>query len=431
MPGSPNRCRGLGSLNSQVVSCILASILTLQPDQAAITAPPRLDSPVRVALTPVLDGRMDLEEWDALAGGAPSEAAFQWEPGSYFWAARAAAGQDAVLSLDSSADGWLVGSDNIEIRVSMRGSEPVMRVRTLNASVAGEPVWQDGGVPPEQIQIAVQPSADGGFVVESSYQPVFGRGPAEGSRTALRIDTPPTGVELGEAYKPRAMATVFLQFDSSRGLPLGVSWRPAVVNRSVARADRIRMTFGVRREEGAFAPVRVETRAEGLAKAVLRSATEPAPGFDTKGRMEVAYDSVIPPGAALGWRVVRATIADAGGQEFVLRSSVRLADLVDIEIGFPRESRSTGEAQIVRGSVTLRSQFSGRLEGVLTMVAPAEWSVTRGKSSPFLIYHTRGSSRVPVEFVIPRGQTGVFPITFRAQIGTEVVERRVFYSVEG
>lgn len=410
-------------------SFVLASLLAGQTTSPAGVAP-QVEGLVRLASSPMLDGVMGLEEWDLFSSNGPRTASFQWEPGAYHWAAQVGPGEDLVVSLDQAGNGWLVGSDNIELRISPRMEGPVVRVRQLDASSPGNPQWRDGGVPPDQVKIAVQAAADGTATVEATYTPIVGLEPQEGRRVALRMDAMAAGTEVSEVFFPRALASVYLQMDSSRDIPLGVSWRPAILNRVVSRNDRLKMNFGVTRDEGSWVAQRIEIRAEGTAKDHLRILTEPAPAFDKKNRMDLAYESVISAQAPLGWKVVRATFTDPAGQSFVIRSSVRLANLLDIELGFPKETRASNEAQIIRGSVLLRSQFSGRLDGMVTLIAPPEWSVTKGKESRFLIYHTRGTAKIPVEFVIPRGQAGVFPMTIRATIGEETIEKKIFYSID-
>lgn len=412
-----------------LTSLTLAALLAAQP-MAQAGIPPQVEGLVRLANSPVLDGQFGVEEWELFASDGPRGGAFQWEPGAYHWAAQVAQGQDLVLSLDQKGDGWLVGADNIEIRISPRADGPVVRIRLLDASSPGNPVWENGGVPPDQVKIAVQLGPDGVASVEATYTPILGLEPQEGRRVALRMDTVPTGSELSEVFFPRALTSVYLQMDSSRDIPLGVSWRPTIVNRVISRQDRLKLNFSLTREEGNWTAQRTEIRAEGTARDHLRVLTEPASDFDRRKRMDLVYESTISPQAPLGWKVVRATFTDQAGQQFIIRSSIRLANLVDIEIGFPRETRVSQEAQIIRGSINLRSQFSGRLDGVLTLIAPPEWTVTKGKESKFLIYHTRGLAKIPVEFVIPRGQAGVFPMTLKATMGGETVERKFFYSVD-
>jgi hypothetical protein len=385
---------------------------------------------VRLAKTPSLDGKLEPEEWERFSLDGAPEASFQWEPETIYWSCRVEPGQDAVLSLDQGADGWLVGSDNLEIRVSPSATEPGVRARVLDASNPGNPQWRTGLIPADMVKIAVAPADQGGFIVEASYMPVFGKGPEPGRQLGVRLDSVASGKEIGEPFVPRGLATVFLQMDSSENIPMGVSWRPVITNRSVSLMDRLRLSFGLTREEGQYAPTRVECRGEGAARDVLASIIQPTVLFDNKGRMDVAFESSIAPNANVGWRVVRATFRDAAGEEFTVRSSVRLANLVDIELGFPREARASNDAQIIRGHVTLRSQFSGRVQGVFSMTVPSEWTVTKGKDQTFLIYHTRGTARVPVEFIIPRGQSGTFPLSFRAMIGGQTVERRVFFALE-
>ncbi|MCG9896034.1 MAG: hypothetical protein MH204_11230 [Fimbriimonadaceae bacterium] len=414
-----------------MVSICLSTILaSVQTDPLEVQRPPLVTGVVRLANTPTLDGDMGPEEWDGFSKAGGLETWFQWEPGSLYWAGNVPPGRNLVLSLDQSADGWLVGRDNLEITLNLsRQGEPSVRIRTLDATIPGQPVWKVGGALPESVRLAAKPGTAGTFI-EAAFTPAFGQAPEAGRRIGIRLDAIAEGEEVSEPFRPRGLAYCFLQTDAGLDLPIGISWRPEITNRNIARLDRIGLRFRVSREEGAWTPTRVEMRGEGAARESLAQVVQPTPGFDSRGNLTMAYDSVIAPGSEVGWRVIRATFQNAAGETFTLRSSIRLSELVDIELGFPRETRASADAQIIRGTVTLRSQFSGRLQGVFSLTAPSEWTVTRGREQNFLIYHTRGTARIPVEFVIPRGAAGTFPLVFRAKIGEETVERVIFYSVD-
>ena len=78
-----------------------------------LTRPQGVTDPLRLALTPQLDGVVMDQEWDQLVQTPDGPVFFQWEPGAIYWAAKAKPGTDVVLSLDLAGDGWLVGDDNI------------------------------------------------------------------------------------------------------------------------------------------------------------------------------------------------------------------------------------------------------------------------------------------------------------------------------
>ena len=88
--------------------------------------------PVLLALTPVLDGRLDPEEWLPIEMSAGFAGYLQWEPGALHFAGVAPKDTDVVLYLDLSADGWLVGDDNREIRIRFDIGTAVATARVLD-----------------------------------------------------------------------------------------------------------------------------------------------------------------------------------------------------------------------------------------------------------------------------------------------------------
>lgn len=389
--------------------------------------PYRVESTVRVALTPKLDGVIEPEEWDQL-GTDGVQSFFQWEPDMLHWAASAAKTEDIIVSLDTQGDGWLNGKDNLEIRYK-GGPENRIVVRTLDCTDGNGPQWRDGGVLPESIKMAASTTADR-WSLESSFTPRMGFSPKTGSKIAIRIDAVPAGTDVSQPYQPRSLALLMLQMDSSRNLPAGMSWRPNMLFRSIAREDRLKIEFNLQREEGDFVPNRIEMRGEGFARQALAEISQPIGVLDSKGRTSAEFLSVISPTAEPGWRVVRGTVKDKAGQEFQVRSSVRLSYLLDYEFNFQNGARSIPDAQIVKGNVTLRSQANGRIEGVFGYDIPAEWTITKGKTTKILIHNSRGVFKVPIEFIIPKGTQGTFPLHFKVTIGSQSIEKTLYFPVE-
>lgn len=406
-----------------VTSLLLAAVAQSQP----LTGPYRVEGVQRLALTPVMDGAIQAEEWDVLSRGAGGETYFQWEPGVLHFAAHAMPDQDVVVSMDMAADGWLVGTDNLEITYSLREGELRTRVRTLDATDPGGPVWRSGGISTEALS-AIHSVSDVGWMLEASFIPNRSREPKSGRRMGVRVDQIPALLDPGESFLPRPMGFVILQMDASRNLLPGMSWRPVFESRSVARQDELSMRFRVNRDQDGLDFTQASFRAEGLAREEVLEGRMPFPHFRDDSSV-IGYNTVIDDDAIPGWRVVQLALQN-GDSEVLLRSSFRIANLVDLELDMPDRLRAVPEAQIIRGTVTIQSQFTGRVEGQFSFDAPAEWTVTRGKTDDFRIFHSRGAKRVPIEFVIPKNTYGTFPLTFRAQIGDELIERKVVLPIE-
>ena len=105
-------------------------------------------------------------------------------------------------------------------------------------------------------------------------------------------------------------------------------------------------------------------------------------------------------------------------------------DLVDIDVNVPLELKVSDDAQIIRGGVTYKSQAQGRITGTHTMTVPAGWTVSRGAQANLLIYHTRGQQRIGLEYIVPKGTKGTFPITFVAHIGDRTITKTAYVHIK-
>ncbi len=383
--------------------------------------------PIRLAITPDLDGKIASEEWDVLSTTDTFKSYFEWEPEKIYWAAQAPAGQDVVLSLDEKADGWLIGNDNYEFRVSFNDGQPTLSVRRLDATDPAGPRWIDANMLHEAVKMAVS-KTDTGWSLEASYTPPATVAPTTGTKLGVRVDTVPAGSDIGDAYLPRSLSFVTLAFDYGQNLPTGFSWKPDFLVRRVPVEDTFKVKYGFKRD----APVefkQIEYRPEGYAKGVMAEGTRPFPLWDKKGRCGEEYTTSLGKDASLGYRVLRATLKNADGSETVLRSSFRVAELLDFDVNLPKSLDMSSDARIVRGSVALRSNGLGRITGQFELKVPGEWTITRGKDTKFTIYHSRGVSSIPVEIIVPKDTVGVFPLTFTATIGEKVITKTLFIPV--
>lgn len=376
---------------------------------------------LRLALSPILDGVVMEGEWDLLAETSGGPVFFQWEPGAYHWAAKPRPGFDVVFSLDANGDGWLAGTDNLEIRASLKGSTPVITLRQLDASNRDQPKWVSPTAFPEALTVIGKPSTDY-WNIEGKFEPIqFCDPPALDSQPGVRVDVVPSEMDLGPAYTPRHLTPLRMRYEKSRNLFSGLTWRPQVRSRSVARVDRFMFRFNFETAPDCPKIQSIDIFGEGYAKDALIQVTKPFPSLDRRGNAMVDFHSDVEDDAPGGWRVLRATLLSSDGQLATIRTSFRIADLLDIEFGLPQKISPSAESQRLRGSVTLRSQATGRIDGDVTLTIPQQWSFIKGAENRFLIYHARGTSRFPVEISVPGGVRGVHPIYAEAKIG----ERRI------
>lgn len=386
--------------------------------------------PLRLALTPILDGVVSDQEWELLNDTINGPTFFQWEPDQYYWAAKPKHGTDVVLSLDANADGWLVGNDNLEIRASLQNGQVRVTVRQLDATDRNGPVWSQPEIFQEALKIASKNSADY-WNFEGSFNPIlFGHTPELDTRLGVRVDCVPAGSDLGPSYLPRKLAYVRLRYDMSESLYSGFSWKPEIRNRIIARYDPFKFRFNFVSTPEAPTIRTIDVFGEGFARTSLETITLPFPQPDDKGRSLVDFESEIDPDVVGGYRIIRAILTDVSGQTSTIRTSVKISELIEFDVFLPRNLRLSSEDQEVKGHVTIRSRANGRVQGSFDYWLPTLWTPMKGKDSDFLIYHSRGNQKIPVQFTIPAGTSGVFPITCSAKIGDRTIAKTTYIPVQ-
>lgn len=410
---------------SQVLSLVCAATGLGQN----MMSPQLVDDPIRLALTPKMDGSIQDQEWEPFVDSAESRTFFQWEPGMFYWGAKAPIGKDIVISLDANGDGWLLGTDNVEIRCRLVGTDVQTTIRQLDASDRNGPKWVDPALLPEALRITGSVGSDG-WNLEVSLQPIqFTENPEENRRIGLRMDVVDGSFDSGPSYTPRSLNFVTLRFDNSKGLFSGLTWRPQVRTRLVSRYDKLKFRFNFETFEDCPAMQTVDLSGEGLARNAIKTVGVPFPKLDKKGNAFVDYESEIGAESASGYRILRAAIVAADGRIAVVRTSFRISPLVDLDPNFKMKLPYSIEPQRVKGGVTIKSQALGRVEGAVSIRYPAEWTSIGKLDQQFLIYHSKGSWRMPIEFQVPAGASGVFPVVLSAKVGDESVFETVYVMV--
>ncbi|MBI1757179.1 MAG: hypothetical protein HY248_06985 [Fimbriimonas ginsengisoli] len=390
-------------------------------------SPNQIAETTRLAITPRLDGKIGADEWDPLTNPENVQTFFQWEPGKLYVAGKLPLGWDFVFSLDRNANGWLVGRDNLEARITLKEGKPKLQVRGLDSTDSQGPKWFDAADFEQASSVAAK-ADDKGWTFELALgDPGRGLLPTGPSQVGVRIDAVPASAAPSEAYLPRSMTTLKLAFDRHAGMPGKLIWRPLVIARSIVPGDqvKVRHTFNGNNDLHLH---RLEMRSQGPLKDATTSLGMPFPEFDPKGRAFLDYTTSVEKGTDPGWFVQRSTLEGEDGVSSVLETCLRIAPPIDFDL--TREQIPFSDTiRTIRMSAILQSNSSRRLDGTLTFVPPTGWRVMRGSDKAFIIPHARGRVRRTFELEVPGGVTGPFQITFRAYVGSKVIEQSTWLTV--
>lgn len=383
----------------------------------------------RLALSPKLDGKIAEAEWEPLASEGPAKFFFQWEPGKLHFAGTMPKDQALLASVDLKADGWLVGKDNLEVRVSWKEGKALVSARVLDATNPAGPVWADAGGFMQTID-ATGAEGDGGWSVEGTVgDPGLRLIPTDWNKGMnVRMDAVPEASGPSEPFLPRSMSALKLVMQSGYGVPGVMKWNPDFRGRTVVPGGSlfVRWTFNGSDDLGLN---RINISTEGLSANDTKTLGMPFPGFDRKGRTFVDYDTPVGDSASDGFRILRAEVLGAKDTKMLLRASYKIAPLVNFDLVPPRRLQSKGQAQTVKFSVYIRSNTVRRVDGQFQVVAPSGWEVDSGNEKSFLIFNARGSVRKVFALTIPAGAKGSFPIKLMAVSADRTIKETIWINI--
>lgn len=412
-----------------MLSSLLLSFGLLQTPAAQFTAPFNVAETQRLAISPKIDGMLADEEWDELSNENGVQSFFEWEPRVLNIAAKIPANQDMIISLDMKPNGWLIGRENLEARVSMVDGKPKVTVRQLDATQTAGPKWIDLPGFVVASKVAATTTADSTIVELSLVDPGIGMFNAKpGDAIAIRVDAVAPDTAPAEPYLPRTLTQIKLTNERTAALPVGLKADAEGPMRVVlpGEATKIRLTFNGTNDLGIK---RIKMRTEGLGRDVTNLSEVPFPQFDNKKRAFVDFDTKVDRAAEPGYRVLRGSLAFDNGPEATIETSFRIAPTVDFELAQPL-LQTKGEAQKIKLGYFIRSNSPRRLDGQYKVEAPSGFDIKSGSGGGFIVYDSRGSIHRVTEIEIPANAKGTFPIKFTAYFGDRQVEETTWLTIE-
>ncbi|MFI5385687.1 MAG: hypothetical protein ACHQ50_06150 [Fimbriimonadales bacterium] len=390
--------------------------------QGPLSTPLDVPQPIRLELTPALDGKIDKEEWDPFG----AQTYLQWAPGKVYIAGQMPAGKDLVLSIDGKGDGWLVGRDNIEFRVAMKDGKPVVTVREVDATAVKAPVWRDRADLEAASSAAASTTGD-----TTTIEAVFDDAglnvlPRTPKTVMLRLDIVDTAAD-SSPYLPRVCSQIRFDDHRSAALPRGMDFGLEAKTRSVVPGETmsLRMTFHGSEALGAKS---IELRTLGEAEDSANRMSVVFPTFDTKGRAFVDYRSKIDAAATDGYRIVRGSLSFKEGPAGIAEASYRIAPILDITL-LNCEFNRLPDDNVIRIRYVLQLYTRQALDGLVRIAAPAGWQVLSGDGQKFRLLGNQSAEERRFELKAPADAHGTFPIKFTGQTKDRSVSQVCYVTI--
>lgn len=403
-----------------VILAALGVFQTQEP-QVPFSQPQAVAEPSRLAMTPVIDGTIGVDEWDGFAKTGDDETFLQWEPGKLYVAAKLPTDKDLIVSVDTKQNGWLVGKDNLEFRLRVVDGKVTVKARELDATNVAGPKWID--LPGFSLASSGVAKVDGAVTTLEAVliDPGMGLLPVKDQeRMMIRMDAvPPTSQQL-EPFYPRVGALVKMVMERGSAMPVGLNWDIENGGRSVTpgNSTKIRFTFNTKEE---LAIKKIDIKPLGPLSDRAASLGIPFPEFDKKGRAFVDYETKTDKTAPTGYHLLSSTLMTADGAPAVIQASFRIAPLVDFDLA-NGELKTKEVAQTIKIPFFIQSNSTKRLDGFCNVVAPEGWEILKGEDKSFIIYNSRAGVRRVIMVTIPAKAVGTFPIRFKGQIGERSYE---------
>ena len=387
-------------------------LLLLCQEPTVPATPPALDfrqAPVvaeleRIRLTPKLDGHLDEEEWDAFGQSGDTKTFLQWEPGVLHVAASALTGKDLIVSIDPKSDGWLVGRDNVEIRIGVREGKPTIRLRFLDATNVAGPTYREIAGLTAASQVVVGPDST---VEASIVDPGLGFLPTKGGKLAARVDVVASEAPDAAANEPRTLASLNLREFRAAALPAGLN-ATAETGERVIPGDNLSIRFGF---SGEPMPKRIALRSEGLARESTSATELPFPTSNKK-TVSLDYQTRIQREASIGYRIARATLTGADGIPGIVQASYRIAPLLDLDLTDTQVRPADKDRSLKVGFVARGNSRRG-LSAATTISVPAPYRIVNGDDTQRLLL---AEPKLPLKksfgLFVPANASGAVPITF-------------------
>ncbi len=384
----------------------------------------------RIALSPRVDGILDEEEWDPLATGSEMKSFFQWEPGKLHFAGQVPEGHDLVASFDLKANGWLIGKDNLEVRLSSVDGKATMSCRVLDGTGISGPKWVD--LPGMVMASSVSSKTDSQITTYEASVADLGLGiiPTEANtKLMVRMDDPLSSDAASPAYLPRKLSPVTLMFQRSAALSPGLKFNTENTGRSSVSGEgiKLRLTFN---GNNSMKLQKLEMHSEGFAKNDTNQLTVPFPKFDEKGRSYIDYMTSIVEGSPVGYRVLKATLTTSENIPAVMEACYRVGPVIDFDI--PRQSLAVAPLdRSVRFSFYAKSNSSKAARGEVSLSVPEPLRILNGTNHKINILTNRGSDRQTFEIFFPPNTSGTYPVKFSAVINGKKIEQVSYITIGG
>jgi len=351
-----------------------------------------------------------------------------WEPGKLYFGAFLAPGSDMLDTIDGSNNGFLVGKDNLEIRVTP-GVAPTVKARILDATVPSGAVWIDAPGFEMASVVASSTQPDGSVFVELAVtDPGYEILKTNLKDTVgLRVDGIQTSAPQMEPSMPRVMSQVQLADQRVENMPEGLDAAVAEKGRSVMAGGVTTVKWQLFGNETSGVKY-VEISGEGGFSDKVNLLRVPSPSFDPRGHAVIDYPTRVVANTATGYGVLNGELTGIGWVGGSIESSIRVAPALDI-VAQAKKVKASEKSLKLTCSADIVSNTDERVEGNFQILPPAGWRVIDGTDKNFFIYDKGAKAMREFVLEVPAGTHGTFKSKIRIVALGGVIEQPYWITI--
>jgi hypothetical protein len=362
---------------------------------------PRYPSdPQRLRRTPQIDGVIGDNEWDPFytVTDGPIKGTFycNWDENYLYLAARTEQPATVIFDVDATGDGWLRGSDNMEIVVGnvTESGTPAVVARLLDASSSKDtPVWKDHAIDPKSFLIAGRLNG-GAQVIELGIPKNIGGlvlrpGVNMGLRAEFISPVAPADYQPTQPFDPHLLMDATLA-EARAVAAAGINPKLSLSDEKCVAGQKLFASLWLLNQTDAEVPIQsVSWFGQGNSANVVNGLKEvavlPIPPLKT---LKLKYRTDLPADLANGTYGLQVLVTLKNGRQLSAASTFTVVDPIQAQVSSRPEPVVIIGPTRVDLTVDVLSEVPDGFKGTVALVSkPDAWEVQGALSKTLEIVH--------------------------------------------
>ncbi len=379
----------------------------------------------RLRRTPIIDGSFADGEWDPFYtiddAAIKGTVYLNWDDRYLYLAAKTDAASTVLFDIDAGGDGWLRGSDNMELVVGPPppgGGAPSVSVRLLDAANSKDtPTWNETGVDPKTI-ITAEKTINGVQFLEVAIPKNTGSivlrpGVSIGLRAEFMPPIPAAAYLPTQAFEPHLLVEATL-VEARVVAAQGLNPKLTLSDYKCVSGQKLFATLELYNQTDLTVKIKsVLWSGQGNSVNAVNTLREvniqPVIGLK---RNKLEYKTVLPNNLALGSYILTVVVETEDGKRIESAASFAVVEPIQVQMNSePQPVAILGPTKLTV-NVDVQSAVPDHWRGDVELVTyPPGWEITNGKRHSLLVDRQDHHGVSHFDFKLPSNTAaGSYPI---------------------